>query len=158
MENYDVVTSDDKNVGHVVGTNGNNLIVEHGMIRKSKHAVPRDVVTVDESEKVVRLSVAKDVFEAGPSVKDEDEIDSRAVAEYYGIADGTAAPDTQGYGDVTAGDPARTAEQDARRFGEESPDEQRARIRDQAGPDADIATGPPKGSVGVHQDRWEVKE
>jgi len=158
MEDYDVVTSDNSKVGRVVATDGNNLVVEHGTIRKSKYAVPREMAVIDEADKVIRLSVSKDVFEEGPSVKGDDEIDSHAVAQYYGLADTSVAPDTQGYGDVVSGDPARTAEQDARRFGDESPEQQRARIREEAGADGEIARGPAKGSAGIHQDRWEVKE
>src|SRR5215208_4470419 len=147
MEDYDVVTSDNSKVGRVVSTDGNNLVVEHGTIRKSKYAVPREMAVIDEADKVI-----------GPSVKGDDEIDSHAVAQYYGLADTSVAPDTQGYGDVVSGDPARTAEQDARRFGDESPEQQRARIREEAGSDGEIARGPAKGSAGIHQDRWEVKE
>ena len=158
MQDYDVVTSDDHKVGHVVGTEGEYVIVEHGMLRKSKHAVPRDLASVDDDEQVVRLTVSRDVFERGPATKNGDEIDRIAVAQYYGLAEGYEAPDTQGFGDVTATDPARTAEQDARRFGQESPDEQRVRTRHEAGTDPAIPGPPPKGAVGIHQDRRQVKE
>ena len=40
MEGYDVVTIEDEKVGKVVDTHGDNLIVEQGTIRKSKHALP----------------------------------------------------------------------------------------------------------------------
>ena len=157
MQGYDVVTSDDQKVGHVVGAEGNLLIIEHGLVRKSKHAVPRDVARADESEQVVRLSVSKDVFEEGPEAKSDDEIDERAVAEYYGIAEGSAAPETVGYGETSAGDPGRSAEQEGRMHGQEAAEQQRARIRESTQtPETDV--GPRKGSVGVHQDRWEVKE
>ena len=43
MEGYDVVTFDDEKVGTVAGESGDYLIVEHGLIRKSKHALPRAV-------------------------------------------------------------------------------------------------------------------
>ena len=157
MENYDVVTNDDHKVGHLAGSEGNYLIVEHGLLRKTKHAVPRDMAEVDEQAQVVRLSISKRVLEEGPTV-DGDELDNETLARYYGLSEETAAPDTQGYGDVVGADPARTAEQDARQFGDESPDEQRARIRESEGPDAGFDTGPHRGSVGIHQDRYEVKE
>ena len=157
MQGYDVVTSDDHKVGHVVGTEGDLLIVEHGTIRKSKHAVPREVASADESEQVVRLTVSKDVFEEGPKAKNGDEIDKQAVAEYYGFAEGTAAPETLGYGELAEGDPGRSAEQEGQRHGQEAPEETRARIRETPEtPETDV--GPRKGAVGIHQDRWEIKE
>ena len=157
MQNYDVVTSDDKKVGHVVDTQGEFLIVEHGMLRKTRTAVPRDMAAVDEQEHTLRLSVSKQVFEDAPAL-DGDEPDMTPAAEYYGLAEGSTAPDTQGYGDVTSGDPARTAEQDARRYGDESPEQERARIREQEGAETGFETEPRIGSVGIHQDRYEVKE
>lgn len=156
MQGYDVVTSDDHKVGHVVGAEGNLLIVEHGVIRKSKHAVPRDVARADESEQVVRLSISKEVFEQGPAAKNGDEIDARAVADYYGLAEGSVTPETVGYGEATAGDPGRSAEAEGRMHGQEAADQQRARVRETQTPETDV--GPRKGSVGIHQDRWEVKE
>ena len=157
MEKYDVVTNDDKKVGHVVDTQGEFLIVEHGMLRKTRTAVPRDMAAVDEGENTVRLSVSKQVFEDAPVLEDG-QLDTTAVADYYGLASGSTAPDTQGYGDVTSADPARTAEQDALAYGDESPDQERARVREQQGAETGFETEPRVGSVGVHQDRYEVKE
>src|SRR5215208_4210320 len=138
MQNYDVVTSDDKKVGHVVDTQGEFLIVEHGMLRKTRTAVPRDMAAVDEQEHTLRLSVSKQVFEDAPAL-DGDEPDMTAAAEYYGLAEGSTAPDTQGYGDV-------------------SPEQERARIREQEGAETGFETEPRIGSVGIHQDRYEVDE
>jgi hypothetical protein len=157
MENYDVRTSDNHKVGHVAGTKDGYLLVEHGLIKKSTHPIPRDMASADDSERVVRLSISKDVFEESPSFKSADNIDQRAVAEYYGLAEGAAAPATVGYGDVAPGDPSRTAEQDARRFEDESPEQERARVRETMRPEDELAQ-PRKGAVGIHQDRWETKE
>src|SRR5215210_516760 len=153
MQNYDVVTNDDKKVGHVVDTQGDFLVVEHGLLRKTRTAIPRDMAAVDEPEHTIRLSVSKEVFEDAPTLQDG-ELDTAAVAAYYGLADGSTTPDTEGYGDVTSGDPARTAEQDARRYGDESPEQERARIREQEGAETGFDTGPHVGSAGIHQDRY----
>jgi hypothetical protein len=157
MQDYDVVASDDEKVGRVIGTQGNYLIVEHGMLRKTRHAVPRDLAEADEGERVVRLSVPKAIFEEGPKA-DDDRIDETAVARYYGLGEGYVAPDTEGYGDVTDADPSRTAEQEARQYAGESAEEQRARVREAQGGDPALETGPKRGSVGIHQDRYEIKE
>src|SRR6266516_461927 len=50
MEGYEVVTIEDEKVGKVVGQTGDYLIIEQGMLRKSKHAVPRELANVNESE------------------------------------------------------------------------------------------------------------
>ena len=78
MEGYDVVTIEDEKVGKVVGTHGDHLIVEQGTIRKSKHALPRTFTEVDEGEKVVRMTVTKDIFCDSPKVNGE--VDETAIA------------------------------------------------------------------------------
>jgi hypothetical protein len=157
MDKYDVVTNDDNKVGHVVDTQGNFLVVEHGLLRKARTAVPRDMAAIDEQDQTIRLSISKDVFADAPAL-DGDEVDTVAAAEYYGLASESTEPDTQGYGDITPGDPARTAEQDARMFTDESPEQERARVREAEGAETGFDTQPRVGSVGIHQDRYEVKE
>jgi hypothetical protein len=135
MEGYDVVSSDDQKVGHVVATENGYLIVESGMLRKTKHAIPLDMTRVDEEDEAVRLSVSKQLVEEGPALDDDDR-DWTSVDDYYG-----RSADLEGQ---TAADIPTS-------------DEQRAELRESLqSPDTDI--GPPKGAVGIHQDRWEVKE
>ena len=107
MEGYDVITSDEHKLGHVVGTIGDNVVVEHGTLRKTRHAVPKAFVHVDNGEKVVRLTVSKELVEESPKVQDE--FDARAVAEHYGLASGYDAPATLGDGELLPDDPALTA-------------------------------------------------
>jgi hypothetical protein len=133
MHGYDVITSDGHNVGRVVGTDGANLIVEHGTLLKSRYAVPQAVTSTDRSEQKVRLEVSKNVFEEGPKV-DKGEIDVEAVSAYYGLADDTAP----------------------RTDGQEPAEQQRARIREQIRPEAE--EGAPKGARGIHQDYLQVKK
>jgi hypothetical protein len=54
MEGYDVVTSDEDKLGQVVGEQGDFLIVEHGTLRKTRHAIPKTFAHADEAESVVR--------------------------------------------------------------------------------------------------------
>jgi hypothetical protein len=128
MQGYDVITSDGEKLGHVVGTDGSLLLIERGTIRKSRFAVPQAVAHTDQSENEVRLTVSRQVVEQGP--KADDGVNEREVADYYGIADSEGTPDTQGYGEVVPGDPARGAEQDAQRMGLESAEQERARARE----------------------------
>ncbi len=128
MEGYEVVTSEDAKAGHVVGVEGDNLIVEHGVIFKSRHALPRTFVEVDDSERVVRASVSKQIVESSPKVEDG-RVDERAVAEHYGLAEGYEAPPTEGYGEMTPDDPAWGAERDRQSAGMTATEEERARIR-----------------------------
>jgi hypothetical protein len=156
MRGYDVITSDGEKLGHVVGTDGSLLLVEHGTIRKSRFAVPQAIARTDQAENEVRLTVSKQVVEEGPKVGDDDAVDERAVSEYYGVVDPDSTnPDTQGYGDVVPGDPARGAEQDAQRMGLESSEEQRVRLREEmrpetSGADADRDIGV-RGSALFHE-------
>jgi hypothetical protein len=131
MEGFTVVTSDDAKFGEVKAERGDNLIVEQGRIFKSRVALPRAFAHVDEAERVVRTTISKQVLESAPKL-DGDELDEFAVAEHYGLAAAESVPDTQGYGEVLPDDPARTADDDARRAGLATPDEQRAAIREGA--------------------------
>ena len=128
MDGYEVIGSDDHKVGEVVAQEGDLLIVEGGLLRKSRHAVPKAFAHTDDGEKVVRLSVSKDLVVDSPSV--DDDVDHQAVALHYGLADTAAAPETVGYGDVTPDDPGESAEVAGARRGVEPAPEQRARIRE----------------------------
>ena len=128
MDGYEVITSDDERVGHVVGFLGDSLIVEHGTIFKSRNALPGTFVDVDDEARTVRTTISKEILRCSPEVEDGT-VDERAVAEHYGLASGYDDPPTEGAGELRADDPAWTSERDARRAGLELPAEQRARIQ-----------------------------
>ena len=142
MEGYDVITSDEHKLGHVVGTMGDNLVVEHGMLHQTKHTVPKAFAHVDEGEHVVRLTISKQIVEEAPKVNG-DELDERAVAEHYGLASGFEAPETEGYGELLPDDPGRTAEDDARRAGIPTATEERLDVRTGDDPALDQGTTSP---------------
>ena len=129
MEGYEVITSDESNLGPVVDVKGDNLIVERGMLRKSQYAIPKAFAEEDGSERVVRLTVSEELVESSPKLEDG-EVDERAVAQHYGLAAGDPAPETQGYGELRPDDPARTAEDDQVAAGMEPSAQQRVRIRE----------------------------
>ncbi|MDX6513177.1 MAG: hypothetical protein QOE36_2681 [Gaiellaceae bacterium] len=104
MHGYDVLTSEDEKVGHVVGESGDNLIVEQGAIFKSKRALPRAFAHVDEAAGVVRTTISKQLLGDAPKVED-DGVDELEVARYYGLADDLP------------NDPDRTPEDDAHSAG-----------------------------------------
>jgi hypothetical protein len=88
MQGYDVVTHDDeKVVGHLVDKVGRNYIVEQGLLRKTKHAVPEDFAQVDDGAHRLVITVSKELLEDSPTVNGD--IDEDAVAAYYGLADTT---------------------------------------------------------------------
>jgi hypothetical protein len=106
MDGYDLVTSDDKRLGHVVGTEGDNVIIEHGHLRKSRHAVPQTFVEVHEDEHIVRTTLSKQLIEDSPKL-DDDGVDEAEIAAYYGLAGGdSTAPATEGLGALNPDDPA----------------------------------------------------
>jgi len=133
MEGYDVVTIEDEKVGKVVDTHGDNLIVEQGTIRKSKHALPRTFAEVDEGEQVVRMTVTKDIFCDSPKI--DGEVDETAIALHYGLAENPEAPATEGYDEIT---PA---------------EQERAQAREQLGAETD--QGVPEESPALLGDRYE---
>jgi hypothetical protein len=134
MEGYDVVSNDDQKVGHVVDKQNGYLIVESGMLRKHRYAVPLDMAKTYGDDEVVRLTVSKQMVEEGPTVDDGD---WQAIEQYYGRSselEGQAAADIP---------PA---------------DQSRAEMRESlSGPEEELAQ-PRKGAVGIHQDKWSSKE
>ena len=68
MEGYEVVTSDGRNAGRVAEVRGENVIVEHGLLRKKRHAIPKAFVHADEHEQVVRLTVSSQLVASSPKV------------------------------------------------------------------------------------------
>jgi hypothetical protein len=134
MEGYDVVSNDDHKVGHVVDQQNGYLIVESGMLRKHRYAVPLDMARTDGDDEVVRLTVSKQMVEEGPTFDDGD---WQAVEDYYG----------------------RSSELEAQAAADIPPaDQTRAEMRDSlSGPEHEMAQ-PRKGAVGIHQDEWSSKE
>ena len=106
MEGFDVRTIDGDRIGHVVDTDGDYLIVAHGL-RRTKHALPQTFAEVDPGEQVVRTTLSKDLVYASPKVTGE--LDRMAIAEHYGLAEGFTDPPTRGLGDLEPDDPAFTA-------------------------------------------------
>ncbi|HYY64960.1 MAG TPA: hypothetical protein VE688_10120 [Gaiellaceae bacterium] len=142
MEGFEVVTSDDCKIGHVVEVRDGHVIVEHGLLKKTRHAVPEAFVHTDDAEKTVRLSVSKEIVESSPKVENGS-LDTQAVAEHFGLASGTPAPETEGYGEMLPDDPGRSADQDALRAGREPADKARAERReDGIEPERDLANTP----------------
>ena len=67
MRGFEVVTSDDRVVGHVADVRDGYLIVESGQLRKARHPVPREFVhAVDEAAKAF-VTVPRRVVMDAPS-------------------------------------------------------------------------------------------
>jgi len=128
MEGYEVVTSDEDTVGHVVERKGDYLIVEHGVLRKSRHAVPWSTVEIDDAEQKARTSLSKELIVTSPKLENGS-LDEQAVAAHYGLGADTTAPATEGYGVTEPTDPARSAERDALSAGMEPGAQERARAQ-----------------------------
>jgi hypothetical protein len=104
VDGYEVIGNDDHKVGAVVAVDGDLLIVEGGLLRKTRHAIPKAFTHADDDERVVRLSISKDLVESSPKLEDG-EVDRRAVADHFGLAEGYEAPETKGYAELTPDDP-----------------------------------------------------
>jgi hypothetical protein len=126
VEGYDVITSDEHKLGHVVGTIGDNVVVEHGTLRKTKHAVPKVFVHPDDGQKVVRLTISKELVEDSPKLNG-DEPDEQAIAEHYGLAEGYEEPETLGDGELLPDD---SAEEQELRDGVPTAEQERLRARE----------------------------
>src|SRR4029453_16141281 len=87
MEGFEVIGTDDHKVGEVVAAEGDVLIVEEGLLRKTRHAIPLAFAHADDGERVVRLTISKELVDNSPALQDHD-VDRNAVMEQYGRAEG----------------------------------------------------------------------
>jgi hypothetical protein len=128
MQGWHVVTSDGKKLGHVVGEQGEFLIVEHGTLKHTKHALPKAYVTPKPESEELCVGISKDLLYDSPKVNGT--FDEIAVANYYGVvAPGEDEP-TRGYGDtISDADPSWTADQAAAAAGVKPAEQERAEIR-----------------------------
>ncbi len=119
MEGYEVASSDEHALGRVTRVEDDHLIVEEHGRHKKQFAIPLAFAGADDAERLVTLTVSKELVEGGPGVNDG-KFDRQAVAEYYGLADGPIKLDPD--------DPAWSAEQENLRLGLEPEAEHRARM------------------------------
>lgn len=136
MQGYDVVTGDGHKLGQVAEERDGCVIVEHGHVFKSKHAIPHDFVSVDDGERVVHATVTRDVFTDGPKVTDDWTCEE--TLRHYGLVGSIAEPETEGYGESST-DPAPTAddtnvaERASMREGNDAALDDPVAVRDRAG-------------------------
>jgi len=150
MEGYDAVTNDDHKAGHVVGERGEYVLVEHGAIFKSTHAVPKSLVHFDEDGRVAHLSMSREILQDGPKLE-SGKLDEQAVASYYGLAEAEADPETEGFGVLDHDETAVSSEVQAARDGADPAAQERARVRGDLGSEGQ---GPQGESPGLLGDRY----
>ena len=109
MDGYKLVTADDKELGEIVGRLGDSVVVEHGLLRKSRHAIPLAFADAHDDEQIVRTTLSKEMIESSPKIDDDGDVDETQIAAYYGLADTTADPGTLGYDE-----PATTRDEEER--------------------------------------------
>ncbi|HKG11022.1 MAG TPA: hypothetical protein VKB07_10660 [Gaiellaceae bacterium] len=102
MQGYEVVSHGDENVvGRVVDKVGGNYIVERGLLRKTKHAVPEQFAHVDEAGERIVLTISKEMVEDSPKVNGD--VDEDAIAAHYGLTD-TSVDNPPGFVDSEVGE------------------------------------------------------
>ena len=106
MKGFTVITSDEKKAGHVVDEQGENLIFEHGALRKHRLPLPRAFAHVDEAEQIVRATVPSGVLHEAPENGDD-----AAIARHYGLTWDDPDPVTHGEGEMLPTDPAKPADE-----------------------------------------------
>ena len=128
MRGYEVVSSDDRVVGTVMGVRDGFLIVESGRLRKSRRPVPREFVhVVDEAAKAF-VTVPRRVLTDAPRVDREGNFDRAEAAGHFGLAESYLQPPTGGEG-TSLPDPAWGADRDSIAAGRPAPEHPRAETR-----------------------------
>ena len=82
MEGQDVVTSDERKLGHVVAERDGYVVVESGHVFRSRHAIPTDFLHAHDG--VLRATVAKRIVTDSPKVEG-DEVDLESLRLHYGL-------------------------------------------------------------------------
>jgi hypothetical protein len=139
LHGTNVVTSDDHKAGHVVGEQGDYLIVESGALRKHKHVLPKAFSGELDGE-TIRATVTWDILRDAPEADGDGAFDEQAVARHYGLASSMEDAPAEGYGETVADDPAYA---DA---GVRAAEQERVSIREQL---SDPGLGSPDPSPGV---------
>lgn len=139
MHGKNVVTSDDHKAGHVVGDEGDYLVIESGTLRKHKHVLPK-AFSGDLDGDTLRATVTWDILRDAPEAGGDGTFDESAVAEHYGLASSMEGAPTEGDGELIASDPVQV---DA---GVAAAEKQRVSIREQL---SDPGLGSPTPSPGV---------
>jgi hypothetical protein len=139
VQGQDVVTSDEHKAGHVVGEQGEYLIVETGTLRKHRHVLPK-AFTGGGDDGTVRATVTWDILKDAPEADGDGTFDEQAVARHYGLAPALEDAPAEGYGETISQDPAYA---DA---GVAAAEQQRVSIREQL---SDPGMGTPDPSPGV---------
>jgi hypothetical protein len=124
MEDIEVVTSDDHNLGSVIAEPDDCVVVELGHVFKTKHAIPRSFL--HEHDGILRATVTRDVVSDSPKI-DLDNWDVHEVMRHYGVEttfvvdpdpEGMESAETDAMRAGTSPTPAKRARQ---RKGEEDP-------------------------------------
>lgn len=129
MEGWQVVTANNEKIGQVVAVLDDYLIVEQGLLMKSRHPVPKTFAHLREDEHEVCVSIPKNLVHDSPKAGDDNEFDRAATAEYYGLASAVPDSPSEGYGESDPGEPAWSADRDAEAAGQLVAEHERARIR-----------------------------
>jgi len=129
MEGWRAVTTDDHKVGTVVAEIDDFVVIEQGMLRKTRHAVPKAFVHYRPESEEICLSLPKDMLDESPKVENEIEFDRGEVSRYYGLAE-SGGPEAEGHGEYAAGEPAWSVGRDADAARMTPNEELRAEIRE----------------------------
>jgi hypothetical protein len=94
LNGQDVISSDDRKLGHVVGERDGCAIVEHGHVFKTRRAIP--ISLMEEASGMMRATITKDVFDSSPNASDR-HWDKDEIMMHYGsmgsaMADPAAMP------------------------------------------------------------------
>jgi hypothetical protein len=86
VDGYQVVTTEGKSVGRVVGESERVFVVEGGTWpRKACHAVPKASASVNTDENRVVIQVSKAILMQSPKLRRGDQVDEDALAAWWGL-------------------------------------------------------------------------
>ena len=94
MRGYRVVTSGDRTVGRVAEVQDRYVIVESGLLRRSRRPVPKEFVHLRNGQRKVFVTVPKSVLDDAPHARRDGSFDVEEAARHYGLAESFREPKT----------------------------------------------------------------
>ena len=100
MKGYEVMAVDGEPVGTVDEVvNGRLIVVQGGLLRKTRRAVPAGLAHADDEARVVRTTLTRELVETAPEVDGDGSLDEAAFARQFGLGEGYSDPARTGHED-----------------------------------------------------------
>jgi hypothetical protein len=87
VRGYPVVTSNDRTVGRIAEVQERYVIVESGVLGRSRRPVPKEFIHLRDGQRKVFVTAPKSVLEDAPHAHLDGSFDAEEAARHYGLTE-----------------------------------------------------------------------